>query len=344
MKVLLAGATGTLGMPLARRLITAGHEVIGITRTEAGAGALWDLGASSVIADALDRDGLLRALRDTRADAVVHQLTALKKLPLRHRDLEATNRLRVEGTTNLLAAAEQVGARRFLTQSFFGGYGFHDGGRVLTEQDRFAPPGGRFDPAWQAMLSAEQQVLTAPGVEGIALRYGGFYGPSSVVGMLDSLRRRQTPMPRGGGAYASFIYIDDAVAATVAALDRSAPGRVYNIVDDEPVRWGVLFDAVAAAFDLPKPPRLPGAVLRLVAPYAGTMMTRQSLRLSNARAKAELGWRPLFPTYREGVAAVLAALRPAGDDDAGAERGPKPGSTASEKPRGATTLRDNPAN
>lgn len=325
MKVLLAGATGALGMPLVRRLTKAGHEVTGITRTEAGAGVLWDLGASSVIADALDRDGLLRALRDTHADAVIHQLTALKRPPMRARDVEQTNRLRVEGTANLLAAAEQIGARRFVTQSFFGGYGFHDGSRMQTEQDRFAPPGGkRFDPTWQALRSTEQQVLEAPGIDGIVLRYGGFYGPASIGQMLDGLRKRQIPVPRGGGAYASLVYIEDAAAATVAALERSAPGEIYNIVDDEPVRWGVLVDALVTAFGLPKPWRVPGALLRLAAPYMGGLMTRQSLRLSNAKAKAELDWRPMVPTYREGIEALSAALKPGADSETagdGSDRG-----------------------
>ncbi|HEU5357174.1 MAG TPA: NAD(P)-dependent oxidoreductase [Actinocrinis sp.] len=329
MKVLLAGATGALGVPLVRRLAKAGHEVIGITRSEQGAGLLWDLGASSVVADALDRDGLLRALKDTRTDAVIHQLTALKRPPMRARDVEQTNRLRVEGTANLLAAAKQVGARRFVTQSFFGGYGFHDGSRVLTEQDQFAPPGGkRFDPTWQALRSTEQQVLEAPGIEGIVLRYGGFYGPASIGQMLDSLRKRQIPVPRDGGAYASLVYIDDAAAATVAALDRSAPGQIYNIVDDEPVRWGVLVDALVKAFGLPKPWRVPDALLRVAAPYMGGLMTRQSLRLSNAKAKAELGWRPTVPTYREGIEALMAELNSADN-----------GEGVGEKERGRQTLR-----
>jgi len=325
MKVLLAGATGALGIPLVKRLLAAGHEVTGITRTEAGGSLLWDLGASSVIADALDRDALLRALDGTRAEAVIHQLTALKKLPMRHRDLDVTNRLRVHGTANLLAAADLVGARRFVTQSFFGGYGFDDGRRLITEQDEFAPAGGgKFDAAWQAMRSTEQQVIDAPGIDGVALRYGGFYGPASVGAMLDGLRKRQMPVPRGGGAYASLVYLDDAASATVAALERARPDEVYNIVDDEPVRWGELIEALAAGFGLPRPLRVPGAVVRAFAPYAGTMMTRQSLRLSNAKAKAELGWRPAVPTYREGVAALVAALRPPADPDADAEPGPHP--------------------
>jgi nucleoside-diphosphate-sugar epimerase len=318
MKVLLAGATGALGVPLVRQLHSAGHEVLGITRSEAGATVLWNLGASSVRADVLDRDGLLRALDGRRADAVVHQLTALKKLPMRHRDMAATNRLRMEGTANLLAAADLVGARRFLAQSFFGGYGFGDGSRMLTEDDPFAPSGhGRFDATWQALRSTEQQVLGAPGIDGIVLRYGGFYGPDSVVAMLDALRKRQLPLPCGGGAYASFVYIDDAAAATVAALERSEPDQVYNIVDDEPVRLGVLVEALAEAFSLPRPIHVPGFVLRAVAPFGGTVMTKQSLRLSNAKAKALLGWRPRVPTYREGIAALVGALsKPEHVDDA----------------------------
>jgi nucleoside-diphosphate-sugar epimerase len=140
------------------------------------------------------------------------------------------------------------------------------------------------------------------------LRYGGFYGPATVGAMLDGLRKRQFPVPRGGGAYGSFVYLEDAAAATVAALERARPDQVYNIVDDEPVRWGELIGALAAAFGLPRPLRLPGALIRLAAPYGGTAMTRQSLRLSNAKAKAELGWRPAVPTYREGVAALVAAV------------------------------------
>ncbi|MGH3416013.1 MAG: NAD-dependent epimerase/dehydratase family protein, partial [Actinocrinis sp.] len=186
----------------------------------------------------------------------------------------------------------------------------------------FAPPGGkRFDAVWKALASTEQQVLNAPGIEGVVLRYGGFYGPSSIGPMLDVLRKRQAPVPRGGGSFASLVYVDDAAAATVLAIDRAKADEVYNIVDDEPVQWGVFIAAVTEAFGLPKPFTLPGAVLRLAAPYTGTMMTRQSLRLSNAKAKEQLGWRPSVPTYRQGVAALAAALaRPEDVDDA-----PEPG-------------------
>ncbi|HEU5333712.1 MAG TPA: NAD(P)-dependent oxidoreductase [Actinocrinis sp.] len=309
MKVLLAGATGALGIPLTRRLLDAGHEVVGLTRTESGAQRLRGLGARGVLADAMDADGLLRALKGESADAVIHQLTALKKMPMRAKDMELTNRLRTEGTANLLAAAREVGARRFVVQSFFGGYGLGGDQRLITEDDAFAPAGGGpvVDATWQAMASAERQTTAGTdGIEGVVLRYGGFYGPEALRTMAGMLRKRQLPVPRGGGGFASLVYLDDAAAATVAALERGRAQRVYNICDDEPVRWGVMMDQLATVFGTPRPMRLPAPVLRLAAPYAAYLMTRQSLRLSNARAKEELGWEPAFPTYREGVAAGAA--------------------------------------
>lgn len=305
MKVLLAGATGALGIPLTRRLLDAGHEVIGLSRTESGAQRLRGLGARGVVADAMDADGLLRALKAESADAVIHQLTALKKMPMRAKDMEPTNRLRTEGTAHLLAAAREVGARRFVVQSFFGGYGVGGDRKVITEDDPFAPAGAPVvDPTWQAMASAERQTLAAAdGIEGVVLRYGGFYGPESLQTMARMLRKRQLPAPRGGGGYASLVHLDDAAAATVAALERGRGQRIYNISDDEPVRWGEMFNQIATVFGTPRPMSLPAWGLRLAAPYAGYLMTRQSLRLSNARAKEELGWEPMFPTYREGVAA-----------------------------------------
>lgn len=305
MKVLLAGSTGALGTPLTRRLLDAGHEVIGLTRTESGAERLRGLGARGVVADAMDADGLLRALKGESADAVVHQLTALKKMPMRAKDMELTNRLRTDGTANLLAAAREVGARRFVVQSFFGGYGAGGDQRLITEDEPFAPAGGPVvDPTWQAMASAERQATAgADGIEGVVLRYGGFYGPDELRTMAGMLRKRQLPVPRGGGGFASFVYLDDAAAATVAALERGRAQRVYNICDDEPVRWGAMIAQIATVFGTPRPISLPAPVLRLAAPYAAYLMTRQSLRLSNARAKEELGWTPAHPTYREGIAA-----------------------------------------
>ena len=181
MKVLIAGATGAVGVPIVTRLLAAGDHVTGIVRSAAGADALGRLGAESVGADVLDRDALLRAVEGHRYDAVIHELTALKKPPARFRDMSATNTLRTTGTANLLEAARVVGATRFVTQSIVFGYGYRDHGDTpLTEDDPFGEPaGGPVDASLRAMKSAEEQVFAAPDVDGVALRYGLFYGADS---------------------------------------------------------------------------------------------------------------------------------------------------------------------
>ncbi len=269
MRVLLAGASGAIGMPLIARLRSAGHEVLAIHRSPAGRDRLAAAGAMPIQVDVLSRPDLLRVLAGQQADAVISELTALKKTPIAHRDMAATNALRTDGTRNLIAAAGQLGARRFITQSIVFGYGFGDwGNRVLTEADPFGPPGnGRFEQHLAAMRSNEQQVLTAPGLDGIALRYGLLYGPGAASdGIIRSLRKRRLPAVRGAGVL-PWVYIEDAAAATAAALARGAPGKAYNIADNEPVSFADMLTAMAAAAGAPKPmviPRWPLAA----APYA----------------------------------------------------------------------------
>jgi nucleoside-diphosphate-sugar epimerase len=310
-RVLVAGATGSLGAPLTRRLLAIGHEVIGLSRTPADPKRLHSLGAEPLVADAMDRDALLRAVDGLHADAVAHQLTALKKPPVRHGGMAATDALRERGTGNLLAAARVVGARRFVTQSMIFGYGYGDwGDKVLTEDHPFAPPGrGRFEWHIAAMRSAESQTLTAEGIEGIALRYGLLYGPRAGTGeMVEMLRRRRFPIPRDGGGILSWIYVEDAAAATVAALERGRPGRAYNVVDDEPVSWRSFTWALADAFGAPRPWEIPGWMLRPFGPHAAAML-RSTLRASNARARRELNWAPSAPTYRDGIRRMTASVR-----------------------------------
>lgn len=302
MRVLIAGATGVVGRPLVRMLAEDGHEVYALTRTRRPVP-----GATPVVADALDRTGLRAAVDGLRLDAVVHQLTALKKVPTRARLMAATNALRTEGTANLLAVAGATGARRFVSQSFYAGYGPGDhGDEPLTEDAPFAEPGGRYASAMAAMRSAEEQIFTAEGIEGISLRYGGFYGPGAVDAMIDTLRKRRMPVARGG--VAPWTYIDDAATATVAALERGRGGQAYNICDDEHASWLDVITELARVFGTPRPMVAPGGLVRLLAPYGGTLMTRVSMRLSTARARAELGWKPSVSGYREGLARTREAL------------------------------------
>jgi nucleoside-diphosphate-sugar epimerase len=301
MKILLAGAGGAIGIPLTRRLLASDHQVLGLTRDQAGARRLRALGATPVVADALDGDGLLRAVHGLSADAVIHELTALRKPPLRHSGMALTNRLRTEGTTNLLAAAEALGARRFLTQSFILGYGYRDhGSRLLTEDDPFGlPAGDRCDPHVAAMRSAEEQAFSAP--EGIALRYGLLYG-GDAERMADLLARRGVPVARGG--VLGWVHHEDAAAATVAALEHGRAGQAYNVVDDLPAGWQEVYTAMAAALGAPPPRRLPRWLLRLAAPYVASFVVGTSMHVANAKARTELGWRPTYPTYRAGIRAM----------------------------------------
>jgi nucleoside-diphosphate-sugar epimerase len=214
--------------------------------------------------------------------------------------MAATNALRTEGTANLLAAAAVTGARRFVSQSFYGGYGYYDHGEEPLTEDAPFGEGGPFSRTVAALRSAEQQIWSADGIEGISLRYGGFYGPGAVDGMIEALRKRRMPIAPGG--VAPWAYVEDAASATVAALDNGRGGQAYNICDDEVATWSDLILELARVFEAPKPMTAPSALVRLMAPYAGVLMTRTVMRLSTAKAKEELGWKPSVTGYREGLA------------------------------------------
>jgi nucleoside-diphosphate-sugar epimerase len=300
MRVIVAGATGAIGRPLVRGLIAAGHEVTGITRRPGAMGEGW---TGAIVADVLDRPALLAAAAGVRADAVIHELTAIRGLPLRYRDLDATNRLRIEGTSNLLGLAEAVGAHRMVTQSFLGGYGLvARGPEPIAEGAPFGVPGTAtpaLRPIIEALKAAERLTRAMPGIEGVNLRYGLFYGAESLRSMAGLLRRRALPVPRRGGGTHSYVFLPDAAAATVAALERGRPDRAYNVCDDEPVPWNRFFDAAARAVGAPRPLRVPGWVFRST-PYANDMI-RSSIPMSNALARRELGWAPSAPTIEDGL-------------------------------------------
>jgi len=299
MRVLVAGASGALGVPLTRLLLARGHSVVGLIRNPAGADVVRALGAEPIVADALDRDDLLRAVNGLTADAVIHELTSLRKPPLRANGMAVTNRLRTEGTANLLDVADRLGASIIL------GYGFRDhGDRILTERDTFGiPVGDPTDDTVAALASAETQTFKAP--EGIALRYGLLYGGDGAQ-MRTMLQKRGVPVSVGG--LLGWAHHLDAAAATVSALEVGRAGQAYNVVDDQPASWQELFTAMAADVGAEPPRRLPRWLLRLVAPYAARVAVDTSMRVSNAKAKKELGWQPRFTTYREGIAAMVSDL------------------------------------
>ncbi|MEV4538350.1 NAD(P)-dependent oxidoreductase [Asanoa sp. NPDC049518] len=303
MRVLLAGATGAIGTPLIQRLVAYHHEVIGITRLLANTRRLEAFGAKTLVADVMDRDDLLRAVSGLQADVVIHECTALTRPPLRFRDMDKTNELRTKGSANLVEAAKEVGAKRFLTQSIVYGYGYGDHGtKELTEADPFGvPTDGPLGPIMDAFHEAEATASETPGLDGVALRYGLFYGSDpGTKRMIGAVRKRRLPVIKGGGGEIPMIHLDDAASATVAAMEKGRPGSAYNIVDGVPVTWGELLDEMASLVDAKPPLRVPAAVLRRVAPYGYTAMTT-SMRVSNERAQNELGWSPAVVDYKQGL-------------------------------------------
>ncbi|MFC9662764.1 NAD-dependent epimerase/dehydratase family protein [Nocardia sp. NPDC127606] len=307
MQVLLAGATGAIGRPLIRALTANGHTVSALVRNPGAYPLVRELGATPVTTDVLDRDGLLRAVEGLRADAVIHQATALRDAKVQRRIPadDPTGLLRTVGTANLLDAAAVVGAGRFVAQSLILGYGYHDhGDRLITERDQFGVcDGGVADEVVRACVAGESQVFDAPGVDAIALRYGLFYGPGAFSDLFaDTMRKHRPVGPLGSGGVNTWVHVHDAAAATVAALERGTPGRAYNIADDHPITWREFFAEVSRTQRTPRPIRLPAWMIRLAVPYIGALMSDTSMRISSRLAHDELGWRPRYADVAAGLA------------------------------------------
>lgn len=306
MRVLVAGATGAIGRPLLRMLRERGHETFGTTRTKAKADALRELGAEPVVCDALDRESLRQAVCTAAPEAIVNQLTDLSA-PLNPRKyaqwLEPTNRLRTEGTRNLAEAAGEARTRLLVSQSVAFAYRW-DGDGLKTEDDPlFGDAPGGFDRAVAAVRELERHTLETPGLDGIVLRFGYFYGPGTSYardGQLAAMTlKRQFPIVGSGTGRFSFVHIEDAAAATLAALERGRPG-VYNVVDDDPAEMREWLPAYAESLGAKPPRRVPRFLARLV---ANRFMADSSVELrgaSNAKAKRELGWQPRRTSWREG--------------------------------------------
>ncbi len=311
MRVFVAGATGAIGRQLVPRLVAAGHEVHGMTRSESKQTMLYELGAVPVVADALEPDQVAEAVAKARPDVIVHQLTAIGAVDMRHfdRSFALTNRLRTEGTDHLLSAAQAVGVRRFVAQGV-SGYGAYarTGGPIKTEEDPLdAAPAREMRETLAAIRHLEEAVLGASWTEGIVLRYGVFYGPGTSLApgeeQFDLIRKRKFPVVGDGRGVWSFIHVADAAEATVAAVERGRRG-VYNVVDDDPAPAAEWLPALAEGLGAKKPMRVPRFVGRLAAGEAAVVMMTDVRGASNAKAKRELGWRPARPSWRQALAAA----------------------------------------
>jgi 2-alkyl-3-oxoalkanoate reductase len=308
-RVLVAGASGVIGGPLVRQLVAAGHEVTGTTSSPARTGAIEAAGGRAAVCDALDAAAVAETVAAARPEVVVNELTRLpREYNPRTVDYEPTNRVRREGGRNLLEAARSAGARRFVSQSI--AFLYAPEGPSVLEED--APPWtdapGGFSEGVATLIGHERAVLEADGVDGLVLRYGQFYGPGTYFARDGSIARRvakrQFPIIGPGEGVFSFIHVEDAAGATVAAVERGAPG-IYNVTDDESAPLRQWLPVYADALGAKRPFRIPTFVARL---FAGSFaaLTASGLRgASNARAKRELGWAPRYSSWRQGFREAL---------------------------------------
>ncbi|HEY2652818.1 MAG TPA: NAD(P)-dependent oxidoreductase [Solirubrobacteraceae bacterium] len=307
MRVFVAGASGALGSRLIPQLLDAGHEVIGSHASPSSGGRVRAMGAKPVMVDLLDERAVHDAVIESEPDAIVHQATALGNVKWGRsldKTFARTNRLRIEGTDALLAAAREAGVGRFAAQSFAPYRYAREGGPVKTEEDPLdlsPPPNTR--ETYRAMTYLEQAVT---GFGGIALRYGGFYGATN-DGLVGPVRKRQLPIVGDGGGIFPFIHLDDAAAATVRALERDGPA-IYNVVDDEPAAVRDWLPVMAEALGAKPPRRFPAWLVRMVAGEAAVVMGTESRGASNEKAKRELGLTLRYPSWREGFAAAYSSM------------------------------------
>jgi 2-alkyl-3-oxoalkanoate reductase len=309
MNVFVAGATGAIGKQLLPMLVEDGHEVTGMTRTAAKAEAIRAIGAEPAVADALDPESVAQVVAQAEPDAVIHELTTIDTSALGRsidKMFAQTNRLRTAGTDHLLTAAKAAGARRFIVQSFAGWPSERVGGPIKTEEDPLQEhPPKTVSESLAAIKYLERTVTGASGIEGLALRYGGFYGPGTSIAVnpdgaqVEMIRKRRVPVIGDGAGIWSMVHIRDAAAATAAALDRGEPG-LYNIVDDDPARVSEILPELAKVVGAGPPRHFPRWVGRLLAGEANTIMMTEVRGASNAKAKRELGWELRYPSWRQG--------------------------------------------
>lgn len=302
MRVFVAGAGGAVGRRLVPMLVARGHQVTGTASSERSAEVVRALGAEAVVVDGLDGMRIGEAVARAEPDAIIHEMTALSGTPdFRHFDrwFALTNRLRTEGTEHLLAAARASGARRFVAQSFTGWSNSREGSWIKTEDDPLDPqPLKEQAQTLAAIRFLERTVLEAP-LEGIVVRYGTLYGPGASEALVQLLHKRRYPVIGGGAGIMSSTHVDDAAAGTVAALERGRRG-VYHIVDDDPAPAREFIPAIAEAVGAKPPLRIPAWLGRLLAGEVAVRMMTEGRGSSNAKAKRELGWQPVWPSWRDG--------------------------------------------
>jgi 2-alkyl-3-oxoalkanoate reductase len=310
MRVFVVGASGVIGRRLVPQLIERGHDVVGTASSAGKTEQVRALGAEPVVLDALDAQAVRETVAAAQPDAIVHEATSLTGISdFKHfdRTFAQTNRLRTEGTDNLLAAARETGVGRFVAQSNANHRYAREGGPVKSEDDPLDPdPVATARESAAAMTHLDRAVTDAGG---IALRYGIFYGDPD-DGMVEAVRERKFPIVGDGDGVWSFIHLEDAASATVLALEHDGPA-VYNIVDDEPSPTREWLPELARIVGAKPPRRFPRLLARLFAGEAPVVMATESRGASNAKAKRELGWKLRYPSWRQGFADRYGKTTPA---------------------------------
>ena len=309
MRVFVAGATGAIGRFLVPALITGGHQVTGSTRSPARAAQLEQAGAAPAVVDGLDRAGVIEAVRAARPDVIIHQMTALASMRSFRRfdhEFAVTNELRTRGTDYLLEAAREAGTHRFIAQSFIGWNNARTGGPVKTEQDPLDPDPLPATRGTMAAIRHVEQTVPQAVPEGLVLRYGSLYGPGASGAMLDVVRKRMMPVIGGGTGIWSFTEVTDAAAATAAAVTKGDPG-LYNIVDDDPAPVSQWLPGLAGCLGVKPPWSAPAWLGRLLGGSVVVSLMTQTRGASNEKARRELGWAPMYPSWRDGFPAWVKA-------------------------------------
>jgi 2-alkyl-3-oxoalkanoate reductase len=301
MRVFVAGAAGAIGVRLVPQLVARGHHVTATTRSGAKLQQLRELGAEPVVVDGLNQAAVTETVQAAKPEVIVHEMTALSsKADLKHFDtwFAPTNRLRTRGTDNLLAAAKDAGVLRFVAQGYTGWNNGRTGNQIKAESDPFDPyPARAQTRTLDALNYLERAVSDAP--VGIVLRYGSFYGPGASDEYVSLTRKRRLPLVGSGAGVWSWIHLDDAAAATVAAVERGAAG-VYNIVDDEPAPVFEWLPSLAEAVGGKPPRQVPGWLARMAIGQVGVRWMTTASGASNVKAKRELGWELRYPSWRQG--------------------------------------------
>ena len=313
MKIFILGSTGVIGRHLVPLLVSEGHEVTALVRSSGRIIEAEKMGAKGVAAEVFNEEELTAVIKKIEPEIIIHQLTALAKVTGNFRkfdaEFEMTNRFRTEVTDTLLKAAELTGVRRFIAQSFCGWPFTREGGLVKTEEDPLdSDPPASFSRTLNAIKHLENAVLKSDKVEALALRYGMFYGPGTAIAkdgaIINLIRNHNFPIIGDGGGIWSFIHVRDAAGATMKAVSKGEPG-IYNIVDDEPAPVSTWLPYLADVLEVKPPRKIPLWVGSILLGEAGVSMMTKIRGGSNAKAKHNLGWEPVYATWRDGFVSGL---------------------------------------